>query len=190
MQEKNNTPKSTSRVFFAIDLTQDTRQKIIALLQKLYTLPGARNIKWVKPEKLHITLRFMGEIDNEKIQPLIHHVAKAIKEIDPFTIHFNSVFIFPSHHPHVVAIEYALTPQIMNLYQTVERAIVSCGFPAQERLFLPHLTLGRLNKKHWALPDEKIQFMQKMRVNHISLWRSQLSHKGSVYSIIQHFDFT
>src|SRR5579864_4304497 len=99
----------TLRLFFAIELNETARLAIVHALEALHHKNISKNIRWEKPEKLHITMRFLGSVQSTIIPPLIDAVTQSIQTFQPFQIHLGKIEPFPSiQRARVISI--SLTP--------------------------------------------------------------------------------
>lgn len=125
------------RLFVAIDFPPAIRDRLIGLCRGV---PGAR---WVPPEQLHLTLRFIGEVDG----PTFHDVAEALDEIHlpRFELRLKGVGHFPpGGEPRVLWAGVAPSDTLSRLRGAVERAVIEAGVAPDARRFTPHVTLARL----------------------------------------------
>ncbi|MEI2387280.1 RNA 2',3'-cyclic phosphodiesterase [Breoghania sp. JC706] len=103
---------------------------------------GLRNARWIEPENYHITLRFIGDIDDR----LADEVADALDRIhrDPVEIRLDGLGAFGKDKPHSIHAHVELTPALSELQAEQERIIQRLGLPAERRKFTPHMTICRL----------------------------------------------
>ncbi len=103
---------------------------------------GLRGARWVSPENYHITLRFIGDIDER----MADEIADALTRIKraPMRIHLDSLGTFSNGKPHTVWARVAPSPELVELQGQQERMIQRLGLPAERRKFIPHVTLARL----------------------------------------------
>ena len=131
------------RLFVALDFPDAVRQTLRELIARLQ--PGFRSAKWVRPEAMHITLKFIGEVDGEKLAPIRGALAP-VHSTAPVEIHFRGLGFFPNERrPRVLWCGVEASPNLAELAEAVQRAIVPLGIPAESRDFVPHLTLARFN---------------------------------------------
>jgi len=129
------------RLFVALDLPDQVRHSIAELIAKLQ--PKSRAARWIKPENLHITLKFIGHVGNEKLSP-IQSALSSIRATQPVELHFRGMGFFPNeHHPRVFWCGIASSPNLVELAADIDRALVPLGIDAETRPFTPHLTLAR-----------------------------------------------
>ena len=125
------------RLFVAIELPDSMKEQLALLRERL---PGAR---WVPVEQLHLTLRFIGEIDDSQLTSVQESLA--LVNGSPFPLTLQGVGHFPPRRsPHVLWVGISAGPELVELYQQVEAAVQTAGLPAEERPFSPHITLARL----------------------------------------------
>ena len=182
------------RTFIAIDLESDIKKVLSLLVDELDK--GNRNIRWVKHEGMHLTLKFLGEISIEKV-PEIENVLKMIsKKYDPFPLKFKGTGSFPPgmKNPRVLWVGIEEEETLMALQSQLEGELEKLGFPREQRKFHAHLTLGRVkslfNIKETLLLLEKYKDRNfgEMKANRISFIQSTLKPTGAEYSILSEFE--
>jgi len=176
------------RAFIAITLPQ---QVLLAAdtIQKKLASNGIR-LKWVRPGNMHLTLRFLGDIEEAQIPQIVTAIGSAAKEVTPFSLNAKRVGVFPNFRlPRVVwmGIEGELNP-LMHIYQRLEKELTLLGFPHERRPFTGHLTLGRVSDRiiaqllldaiSTAGPIESGMFT----VDRICFIKSGLRPTGAVYT--------
>jgi len=177
--------RQTIRAFVAIDIP-DKQQGQIALLQNcLKHLPG--QISWVKPQNMHLTLKFMGEFPAS----LVEAASQALQGMGviPFELGFaQQIGFFPSEmRPRVIWLGLESAGELARLQRTVEERLCHLGLPPEDKAFKPHLTLGRLRqafKGNLAANLKGLQLPQVegFRVSEIKFIRSELRPQGPVYT--------
>jgi len=125
------------RLFVAVDLPECAKDQ---LAEVRCELPAAR---WVPVEQLHLTLRFIGEVDRATFQLIKKALASV--HVDKFPLTLRGVGHFPpGKHPRVLWVGMDPAPQLLRLQQQVEDVLRELGLPGEERRFSPHITLARL----------------------------------------------
>jgi 2'-5' RNA ligase len=149
--------------------------------------------KWVAPQSIHLTLKFLGDIADSRVQPIGQALERACAGVQPFAISLTDMGCFPNpQRPRViwVGVGGELEP-LMQLQRAVEAEVNPLGFEPERRGFTPHLTLARIRDR--ARPSERLELGQllskvkvdtsvTMTVQELSLMRSELRPSGAVYT--------
>lgn len=150
-----------------------------------------RSVRWTPVEQLHITVRFLGDVDPPGVAGVGERLAEAARECGPFDLPLGGVGAFPSmRRPRVVWLGAGPSPGITALRSSVETAVGECGFKAEERPFRPHITLGRVRSPRRgssppAEPGElarlagAIEFRMEVSLTHLYLMESRLGADGA-----------
>jgi len=177
------------RSFVAVSISDGARRQIAELLGRLRREPHPA-VRWVKPELMHLTLAFLGEVSQDFIESAKLRLSEVALRHRPFTAQLRGLGAFPS--PTRARIVWVGTEKGRNEVCALERDVVtalcSVGFQPERRPFSPHLTIGRLRVPEdvgWAvaLPFESEPFM----VERLSLFRSVLGPAGPTYSLLAEF---
>jgi 2'-5' RNA ligase len=179
---------NTVRAFIAIELTDET----LAYIQKIQD--GLRsygfNARWTRPENIHLTLKFFGDINSEDIKKAGNALIDAAGEKSVILLRAKGIGIFPSvKRPRVIWTGIAgQVKELAELQKDLDLKLKASGFPKEKRPFRGHLTIGRLKKKTNAnrLIDAMQEFSRfeskTFMVDEVVLFRSQLKPSGAVYS--------
>ena len=180
-----------TRTFIAVAIAEDTRDSAIAL-QEIFGKTGAE-VNWVESESMHITLLFLGEVDDREL----HSICRAVKEIaarePPFTLRVSGVGAFPNaRHPKIVWAGITDGAEILKrLYDDLETKMLDLGgYRKEVRGYTPHLTLGRVkaDRDGFTLAPElaKRQSWDGGRtvVNEVLVFSSELEKSGPVYTVL------
>jgi 2'-5' RNA ligase len=176
------------RAFIAVELPPPV---LLATgdVQKKLEGEGIR-LKWVRPENQHLTLRFLGDIDQARIPEITAAIRSASKEGIPFVLNARGIGVFPNlRSPRVVwmGIEGELYP-LLRIYQRLGETLTPLGFPPERRPFTGHLTLGRLPDRisppllQGAVSAASQIESGKFTVDRISFIKSDLMPTGAVYT--------
>jgi RNA 2',3'-cyclic 3'-phosphodiesterase len=191
------------RLFIALDLDGSIREKIVRFLDGVREF--APDARWVRPESLHVTLKFVGQWPDAQLTEM----QRTLQTIhaDPFEIHFCDYGFFPTPKaPRVFWIGIHAGPQLPSLAAAIDDKTASLGVPREEHPFSPHLTLARRAggsgspqkrkddspNRAFARLQEKLAALSKldfgtMTARQFLLYQSELSPKGSRYTKL--FDF-
>ena len=96
------------RSFVAVDLPDPARRAAAEVARALRTSPGGEAVRWVRAEALHVTLRFLGNVETSRISALVEHVAAAIGGLASFRLELGGVHVFPLRRPRVIALDVAV----------------------------------------------------------------------------------
>jgi 2'-5' RNA ligase len=133
------------RTFIAIDPGKSVRDRLVALQQALAR--GGAEVKWVGPENLHVTLLFLGEVDDREVVELCRAVGDCCAGTPAFRMSVERVGCFPNpRRPRVVwAGVGAGTQEVVALHDALERPLLELGcYRREDRTYTPHITLGRV----------------------------------------------
>jgi RNA 2',3'-cyclic 3'-phosphodiesterase len=174
------------RCFVAIELAEDVRRPLIEFLGRL---PRASGVRWVTPDQLHITLKFLGEVPEQRLGTVQGVVTDAAAEIAPFTIQLAGLGAFPTpRSPRVLWCGVQDEQQACGRWvAAADPRFAALGYEPEERAFTPHLTLGRSKDPSGAaamrdvLARLKGPPMPRMEVTEVVLFESRLRPTGAVY---------
>jgi 2'-5' RNA ligase len=182
------------RSFIAIELPDELKSELTRLEARLKSdnQPG---VKWVNPDSIHLTLKFLGNIAADRTGEITRAMENAVQGISPFHLEVKELGVFPNLRRVQVAWVgiSGEVDKLSQLQKRIETALTPLGFAPETRAFTPHLTLARLRDQ--TPPDERQRFGQliantkfdtagTIEVDAISLMRSQLTRKGAIYSQI------
>ncbi len=183
------------RTFIAVNLTDEIRGDFTRHLDVFR--PLARNISWVKPGNAHITLKFLGEVDEKLLPEVVAGVRQALTGQVPFEVQLGGFGAFPNFRkPRVfwVGIIAGVDP-LVALAKAIDREMVLLGFKKEKRRFSPHITLGRIRKpgRYDDLRDaaeKAIYESAPFMVSSIEVMKSVLSPHGATYSVFESIDLS
>jgi len=174
------------RAFLAVDLDDATRAEVLDLAQRLRRRPGGDRVRWVRDEALHVTLRFLGQMDPQRAGELTQHVAREVRTQEPFALRLGAPHPFPSaRRPRVVALEIDPREPLGALADAVERGVVAAGFEPEARAFRAHLTLGRMRGGRPPQMEDLDAPRAESPVRDVVLYRSHLGRDGSRYEPLE-----
>ncbi len=181
------------RAFIAIELPDELKLELGRLEAQLKSgkPPG---VKWVDPDSIHLTLKFLGNIAIDRTGEITRAMEEAAEAVPPFQLEVKGLGVFPNLKRVQVA-WVGLSGEVAKLgmlQQRIESNLVPLGFAPESRPFTSHLTLARL--RHQASLDERQRFGQliagtrfeagAINVDAVSLMRSQLTREGAIHSRI------
>ena len=181
------------RAFVAVSLGKAVREQIAlkqAQLAQTWALP---HVRWIPAEQMHLTLRFLGNVETAQLPTLEAALREALQGVSPFRLAARGMGCFPScQRPNIiwVGLEGGLIA-LRDVQTRVEHASASFSAHLEERAYHPHLTIGRVKVAgptgralgERIRTESKIAFGE-WEVDRVELMRSQLSPKGSVYTTL------
>jgi len=175
----------TARAFVAIELEAPLREAIGELQAGLRPRLGA--VRLVRPEGIHLTLRFLGDTSPAQVEALRPRLAAAVAQCPPAEARVAGLGLFPERgSPRVLWLGLEVPPPILDLQRACERAARASGFEKEERPFRAHLTLGRWRERA-ATPDLPFVDLTATRLDTLVLFRSDLRPGGAVYTALARF---
>jgi 2'-5' RNA ligase len=176
------------RAFIAIELPDH----IITAIRRVQESLKAHKFKvrWVKPENIHLTLKFLGDINPEDIARIDLAISQTVQGIAPISLSAGGSGVFPGiRRPRVVWVGISgEINQLKILQQTLDEQLEQIGFPREKRAFKGHLTLGRIKgpidpyRLNTALNTVNTFSTQPFMVDRLYLFRSDLEPTGSIYT--------
>ncbi len=188
------------RAFIAIKLPAEIRQKLNAVEQQIQFRAGEdsrRAVRWVAADKIHLTLKFLGDVSPEKLPELNDLLIAESAHWLGFDLGIAGLGAFPSpRRPRVIWVGCEGGPGLTALQKAIDQSTHRLGFPPEDRPFSPHLTLGRVNEH--ARPEElvslqrglsetKIGELGQAHVESFHLFRSDLRPGGPIYTSLYQF---
>jgi len=181
------------RLFIAIEIPEHIRTAFASLLRDFR--PLAPQLKWVRPENLHVTLKFLGETDSTKLA-VLHNVLSGVRSAEPVNLEFRGLGFFPNEkRPRVFWAGMESSANLKSLAADIDQATHRLGFPLEERPFAPHLTLARFPlpgvppKLLQAMNDKSRQPFGSLQAHEFHLIESKLKPTGAEYTTLQTFHF-
>ncbi|MDI6871325.1 MAG: RNA 2',3'-cyclic phosphodiesterase [Bacillota bacterium] len=177
------------RVFIAVDIPAALQGKLSSVADRLRRLPG--DARWVSAPHLHLTLRFLGEIDPAQLPSVSAVVGKVAARHGPFPVTLAGLGLFPERGaPHVVwlGVERGRV-ELSALQRDLQTELELSGFAPEERPFTPHLTLARLRTADPAAWREAVcRFgrdpVLSFEVRDIRVMNSELTRRGPIYTVL------
>ncbi|MEW6727512.1 MAG: RNA 2',3'-cyclic phosphodiesterase [Bacillota bacterium] len=175
----------TMRLFWAVNLPETLKSRLGGLQKELARFcPG---VKWVEQENLHLTVKFLGEVQDVLVPDITLKVRESLAGLEPFELLLQGTGTF-GRPPRVIWVGVGGDLEALRrVWDRVEDALVPAGFPRETRGFKPHLTLGRVREGHKVhLPGERVGMddAAPFAVSSVDLMRSVLTPRGPVYSVL------
>jgi len=179
------------RLFFALELDEPTRRALGKALERLGS--AAPRVRWVRPENLHVTVKFLGEVPETDLAEVCAAADRAAAKAAPFSLAVAGLGAFPApDRPRVVWAGCSEgTEPARALADQVEAQTVPLGFAAERRAYTPHVTLGRVRRPRdrGGLPAALGRAPAEygcVAVEALTVFESELSRGGPVYTALHH----
>jgi 2'-5' RNA ligase len=179
------------RCFIAIELPQEIKRALKELQQRLQKGSPAP-AKWVDPNGIHLTLKFLGNVAADRIEAIGGAMAEAVRGTAPFQLSVRELGAFPNlKRVQIVWVGVGgEVERLARIQQRLEYALERLGFPPEKRRFTPHLTLARLRDQASPIEREKLGQLiaatgfdaPAFPVEVVNLMKSQLTRQGAIYS--------
>jgi len=179
------------RTFIGVDIGKTIRDRAVALQEKLS--PSTNGVKWVEPQNLHVTLLFLGEVDDREIPAVCRAVSEQTAEHLPFEISVEKLGCFPHpRRPRVIWIGVGEGAQELGtLHDGLEPLLLALGcYRREERRYRPHVTLGRVRGERPAdqlaavLAQNQDWKGGKIPVSEVLVMSSELTPQGPNYTVL------
>jgi 2'-5' RNA ligase len=180
------------RAFIAIELPASLQQAIQMETASLHKALGSSLVRWVPPQNVHLTLKFLGDISPANIELLMQMLTREADQCSTFDIQIVGIGSFPTQRrPRVIWVGLNAPSSLETLQRGIESAAARLGYSQEERPFSPHLTIGRVHQNlstmdlqmvRAALEAAQVDDMGTTTVKSIDLFKSDLQSTGSIYT--------
>ena len=182
------------RSFIALEISDEAREELARIEDKLKE--AGADVKWIRPESIHLTLKFLGYITEEKVASITKRLGRIASGASPFDAVLSEIGVFPKwRYARVlwIGIEEG-KEKVKALAGMVEEAMEEEGFEKEKRSFKSHITIGRIrtSKKLEKLEKEAGKIKVNPAVSHITkvvLFKSDLTPRGAIYTPLATADF-
>lgn len=189
------------RSFVAVELPEDARFRVRAVIERLRDLVASPDIKWVASANIHLTLKFLGQVPSDRLEEVQRRLTPACVATPYLRFEVHTLGGFPSvESPRVIwaGLSGDIDP-VSELARRIDTTLAELGFSRENRPFTPHLTLARVRQEASGRTRSAIGTAIKQcnhvtgiefEANGISLMRSQLTPRGAVYDRMALIPFT
>jgi 2'-5' RNA ligase len=177
------------RLFIAIPLSVEIK-KALADCQEILK-PKISGAKWVEPEGIHLTVKFLGETNERRVGDIAACCQRVVEAVEPFQISLSGIGGFPNLViPRVIWVGISEGKEaVCQIARDLEASLKEIGFPKEARPFSPHLTLARIKfPKRVSLIASEPE-IRKMKASSIQLIQSTLTPKGATYQVLKEIRF-
>ena len=176
------------RSFLAIELPKPILRKIEEVQGDLRLTHA--DVRWVSPEKIHLTLKFFGNIEESRIDSIFKSIEEPVRSTPPCSLKVRGVGAFPSmKSPRVIWLGLVNgSESLTSLQKRIETQLEKVGFQPEDRSFHPHLTLGRMRSSRGKgdlvgrIEKHKEEEFGDLRVERVVLFKSDLRPSGPIYT--------
>ncbi|MHB8898016.1 MAG: RNA 2',3'-cyclic phosphodiesterase [Thermoguttaceae bacterium] len=185
--------KQSVRTFIAVEVSEAVRAAAAKVIRQLARCDAS--IRWVEPENMHLTLKFLGEVETIELPDICRAVEAAAAEVQGFTFDVAGVGAFPKpDRPRTIWLGVtAGVEQLEHLQKQIEKGLKRLGYPPENRRFSPHLTLGRVKQPGPQL-DELAELIRSLsersagttEVDEVTVFSSELTREGPIYQPMAH----
>lgn len=184
------TPEKTIRTFFGLGVDAATTQVIADYQQALKQKLKQSTVRWVEPSNFHITVHYLGNTTAKQITRLTNSMTTAVRQLECFTTGLHSAIAFPNeNHPRVLALTADVNDSLLKLNTMVGACAVAENFAAENRVYRPHLSIGRVKK---AIDEDIIQSVALpplvLTVNELIYYQSLSTKNGVEYRPLHRFN--
>lgn len=183
---------STIRTFICIELSPEMRRKLGEMITQLSHATPERSVRWDKADKIHLTLKFLGDTRQEDVPRIGEALVNATRDVKKFSFTPDGLGCFPNlKQPRVVWVGVKDAAALIEMQNRIETYIVPLGFPKEDRAFSPHLTLGRVRREASRAEAASVGEAVRVRANQtfgvesvsrVILMKSDLQRGGSIYT--------
>ncbi|PIP20527.1 MAG: RNA 2',3'-cyclic phosphodiesterase [Candidatus Omnitrophica bacterium CG23_combo_of_CG06-09_8_20_14_all_40_11] len=181
------------RTFIAIELPKEIKDSLSRLQEQLKATHA--DVKWVAPENIHLTLKFLGEIDDKKLEKIVKIIFDTAREKSKFQLRISSLGAFPKiDFPRIIWVGVDIgDKETRGIAEELEQNLAKIGIPKEDRPFSSHITIGRIRsslnrerlvqdlKNKAELGGQNLDFY----ATSITLFKSTLTPKGPIYEILK-----
>lgn len=185
--------KQRIRTFVAVEMSEAVRAAAAKVIRRLGKCDAG--IRWVEPENMHLTLKFLGEVNTLEIPDVCRAVEQAVAEVPGFSLDVAGVGAFPKiERPRTIWLGVTQgAEELAGLQKQIEKSLKKLGYPPDNRRFSPHLTVGRVKKAGPEL-DELSELVKSLSdravgtsaVDEVTVFSSELTREGPVYQALSH----
>lgn len=177
------------RAFYALPVPDGPRRAFADAQERMRRAndSGRLPVRFTRAEQLHVTLKFLGDIDEELIPELSAIAARRAREHGPLTLSCTGIDAFGGpRRARALVVAFARSPELAQLASAIENDAAALGVPEEERAFRPHVTLARIKR-----PGDARRLLEAARLepsevvlDELRLYQSELTNDGGVYTVL------
>ena len=179
------------RTFVAIELPPEVLRELTAL-QKYLDGAGAK-VRWVKPENMHLTIKFLGDVDFEKTSEICRTIQNAVRDVEPFKVEVRGAGAFPGggSPPRVIwASAIGAEEALSKIYGRLNEELAKFDIPREKRRFRPHITAGRVKSRTASerlaarVREQADRYFGEFEISELVFFMSELTSEGPIYTVL------
>ena len=172
------------KIFISLNIPEKAKKRLVLATKKWESLP----VKWTREANLHLTLEFLGFVEEGSLVDICEKVRKAAAKNAIFDIEFDQIEIFPSEEePRGIVLIGQANEELRNLVNDIEEKLGMATAP--KKTFRPHVTLGRIRKHLWKELEEKPQISEKfsmhLEAEAVDIMASNFGDGQNEYALIE-----
>lgn len=178
------------RLFIGLELPAEVREELAALCESAGSIPTAR---WIPERNLHLTLKFLGHVEDELVEAICESVKEAVRDYGTFDMELGRAGAFPSQKRARI-VWYGLdegADRVAELASIIEKVVAPYGYPPEARAYHAHITLARVENPGDAraaiVPVAEALRGTRIDVGSVALFESILKRSGAEYSVVRRF---
>ena len=190
----NQEQPSTVRLFIALPVPETVKAELKKLQKELRKVVPTDQLRWVQPEQIHLTLKFLGNVPNEEMEDLVTAPREGCRGVGPFRLRAEQTGFFPNEYrPRVIWVDVrGDTEPLTALQQSIECATLGFAESEESREYSPHLTVARVKNLHVREVQALCERVKSLKTRVFGEWtavkaeliRSELGHHGSRYTCL------
>lgn len=173
------------KIFISINIPKKDKKRLVAAVSQWQDLP----VKLVKEPNFHLTLAFLGHVYDSALPAISEGVKRAVLGKEMFDLHFSEIKLNSAEDPKIVWLEGEASAELKNLQEAVEKEMGI--FKSAKKVFIPHITLGRIRKQKWEELETKPEIKKLLdfivTVESVDVMASDFENGGEEYTIIDSF---
>ena len=173
------------RLFIAALLPENINEQISGYVNSLKQ--DIDGVRWEKPEKLHLTLKFLGNVEDEQARRMSAALEQLAETYSPFVLNISEFGGFPRlKNPRVLYVGLSENENLSTFHSELDLTLSKFGFEKEERKFTPHITIGRVKQKISVKQAPDIT-KTAFEITQIGIIKSELRSSGSIYTPLKLF---
>ncbi|HUT21898.1 MAG TPA: RNA 2',3'-cyclic phosphodiesterase [Candidatus Bipolaricaulota bacterium] len=177
------------RCFLAIEIPQNVKNQIFAMVKELKSLNTENRIKWTSPDNMHLTMQFIGEVEYDRLEAVKQSLSNI--KFAPFDIEFDfRPSYFPNKtNPNIIKLSIIKGDhELKKINESIKAGLDKEGIEYEKKDFSPHLTLGRIKYLNGEFKEITISKINGFTVRNFNLYCSDLTEEGPIHTKLAQFN--